>query len=432
MKELTQPLLESITSHRLPGIDLETGAVYPFYDGLSIANLPASVCTWLGARPLGRPFQETLLHSVSRRFKHVVLVLVDGLGLRFFRDFLNSGGGGHIADVGELWNGLLDEATLAPLTSVAPSTTSAALTSLWTGLTPAGHGVAGYEMWLKEYGILANLILHAPTSFQGESGILTRAGFHPDQFLKVPMLGSHLAANGITPRAFLPVSLVRSTLSQMLTGDAEVHPYRTMGDLWVSLRHTFDRQDGPPSYTYVYWSDLDTLGHLYGPDDERIWMEFASFATHFAWFVRELQRKQRGDVLILLSADHGQMLTPKSAHFELKNHPAMTDCLVMSPSGETRLAYLYLRPGREKQLRDYIEATWPGSFKLTPSGDALAAGLFGPDKVHPRLADRIGDLTAVSQGKAYWWWANKENHLLGRHGGLSAEEMLVPLVMFQA
>jgi hypothetical protein len=26
------------------------------------------------------------------------------------------------------------------------------------------------------------------------------------------------------------------------------------------------------------------------------------------------------------------------------------------------------------------------------------------------------------------WWANKENPLIGRHGGLSSEEMLVPLL----
>ena len=35
---------------------------------------------------------------------------------------------------------------------------------------------------------------------------------------------------------------------------------------------------------------------------------------------------------------------------------------------------------------------------------------------------------AVAKGSAYWWWANAENALYGRHGGLSADEMLVPLL----
>jgi hypothetical protein len=33
----------------------------------------------------------------------------------------------------------------------------------------------------------------------------------------------------------------------------------------------------------------------------------------------------------------------------------------------------------------------------------------------------------VVTGGASWWWADRENNLLGRHGRLSAEETLIPL-----
>ena len=60
--------------------------------------------------------------------------------------------------------------------------------------------------------------------------------------------------------------------------------------------------------------------------------------------------------------------------------------------------------------------------------EAVAKGLFGPGKPNPHLADRLGDLIVVARKDAYLWWADKENPLIGQHGGLSAEEMVVPLL----
>jgi hypothetical protein len=61
------------------------------------------------------------------------------------------------------------------------------------------------------------------------------------------------------------------------------------------------------------------------------------------------------------------------------------------------------------------------------SADAIQQGLFGNGTHHPMLADRLGDWILIPQNDAYlWWWWQKENPLLGRHGGLSPQEMLVP------
>jgi len=58
----------------------------------------------------------------------------------------------------------------------------------------------------------------------------------------------------------------------------------------------------------------------------------------------------------------------------------------------------------------------------------VAKGLFGPGKPHPFLSDRLGDLVVAARNGAYMWWAEKENPLIGRHGGLSVDEMIVPLL----
>ena len=74
-----------------------------------------------------------------------------------------------------------------------------------------------------------------------------------------------------------------------------------------------------------------------------------------------------------------------------------------------------------------MDTVFPGTFHLLRSEDALQAGLFGP-VVSAQTRERLGDLVGLAQGSSYLWWAAKENILLGRHGGLTEQEMLVPLV----
>ena len=81
-----------------------------------------------------------------------------------------------------------------------------------------------------------------------------------------------------------------------------------------------------------------------------------------------------------------------------------------------------------KSVKDYIENTWPDQFCTINPEEAVTGGLFGAGPIHPEIYNRLGDLIVAAKGHAYWWWANKPNPLIGRHGGLSAEEMLVPFL----
>jgi predicted AlkP superfamily pyrophosphatase or phosphodiesterase len=315
---------------------------------------------------------------------------------------------------------------LLPLTSVVPSTTATALTSLWTGRTPAEHGVLGYEMWLKEYSLSANMILHSPAFFQGDVGSLGKSGFNPLTFLPVPTLGPHLAAHGIPTYAFQHFAIAFSGLSSMLFPSVNVRPYRTASDLWVSLPAHLQAHAGERAFTYIYWDELDELSHRFGPNDVRVELEFANFTSLVEHFLNTMIGS-RGETLLLVTADHGHIHTPKSPRFELRNHPELTSSLHMLPSGESRFAYLYIKPGCEGKVREYLERALPEQFIMLASEAVVQSGLLGGGRPHPGLADRTGDYVLIAQEAAYLWWANKENFMLGRHGGLSTIEMQIPL-----
>lgn len=417
MPDLISTVMPHLNSHRIRGINAGSGALYPEYSGYSLANLPASVCAWLGAPGFGdSPLDSAYTTTLKDRYRHVVVTVVDALGLDLFLQLIDR----------DPWQGWLSHALLAPLTSVTPSTTASALTTLWTGAPPSMHGVLGYEMWLKEYGMIANMILQAPAAFNGESGSLQRAGFSPLEFLPVPTLGSYLTARGVDVFALQPIAIVRSGLSTMLLGGANVLGYRNLSDLWITLKSLLEQQQGKTTYTYIYWGDLDELSHRHGPADERIKLEFDAFSRGVEWFVAHRQPSAQRDTLWIILADHGQIPTPVNPRFELRNHPPLLDDLVMVPSGENRLPYFFLRPGHADRVRDYIEQAWPGEFQVMPSATTLEAGLFGSGTPYARTAERLGDWMLLPQADAYLWWADRPNTMLARHGGLSRQEMLVP------
>ena len=425
MHDFTPQLLPRLREQRLAGLELDSDFIYPDYTGTTLANLPAGICTWLdvptlgGLPPLAPAWMEAL--GASPQVDHVVLLLVDGLGLDWFQHALEQGAGPG-------WASVMKEAVLTPLTSIVPSTTTSALTTLWTGVPTAQHGITGYEMWLKEYGMVSNMIALSPTAFRGESGALRRAGVQPEAFLPVPTLGPHLKAHGVQVQAVMHQSLAHSALSSMHLREVKVVPYLTQSDLWVTLAAQALAPPAARTYTYIYFGNVDELEHRFGPEDERVQLEFEMFGLMLERFLARRVRGSSGKTLFLITADHGHMGTPRSASFELRRHAGLSDCLSMKPSGENRLAYLYLRPGREEQLRQYVARTWPGQFSLLPAAQALESGLFGPPPHHPAIAERLGDLILFSHGSAYWWWADHDNGMLGRHGGLTPTEMLVPLI----
>jgi hypothetical protein len=422
MPDLTSTILPVLTSHRMPGLDPGADTVHPHYSGLSLLNLAASLDRWLGL-PAGphAPIQLQALDSLAEGARQIVVCLLDALSLSRFTGWLEG--------PGRPLRKMVDDGLLASLTSVVPSTTTSALTTLWTGRSPAEHGILGYELMLREYGLIANMITLAPAVFDNQRGLLERAGVHPQSLLPVPTLGTRLTQTGIEAHAFIGNSIRGSGLSRMHYADTTLHGFGSPADLWHSLRELVGRPPQGKRFAWAYYSGVDALSHVHGPDSDLVRAEFEFFVRAMVdLFVRPLECSTGRDVLLLLLSDHGQVATAIQPRYHLSHHPGFARRLHFSPTGEARLPYLYLKPGQAEAVDQYIAREWPGAFTKLDSGDALRAGLFGPGTPCEQAASRLGDTVLISHGPAYLWWADKPDTLLGRHGSLSAEEMLVPLL----
>ncbi len=426
MKTLFDKTLSQILDHKLEGIPRYDQQIHPHYDGFSIANIPASICAWLDC-PLsfGQTLDDTIRQNLKKSYQHIIFVVVDGLGLDFLQNCQKH------QQFSLNWNAILNDCLLLPLTSISPSTTSAALTTFWTGRLPAAHGIIGYELFLKEIGLIANMIKHSVSAFPNESGTLVKAGFDPKTFLPVSTLGNHFDKHCIQSYALQHESIAESGLSRMFLNGTQTLPYQTLTELWQLTWDILQENRSSKSYSYLYWGELDTLSHHTGPNRMELVQQWQSFTKYFTDFVLRFGSQKKGNVLLILTADHGQITSEILPEYELANHPDLMHHLLMNPSGESRMPYLFIKPGHEKAVHGYLNNHWDKQFSMVPSSKVLSSGLLGRGQPYQGTVDRIGQFVVFPKDNAYWWWVNKENHLLGRHGGLSRSEMLVPFIALE-
>ncbi len=136
-------VLPRLTSDSLRGITGVDEFLMPSYSGFGLANVTPTIAYWLKAGQLPAPIlDQSILANFQDHYQNVILVLVDALGYNQLLRLMNEG-------KAPLWQKQLEKGNLFPLTSITPSTTATALTTIWTGTTPNQHGVIGYEMWHK-------------------------------------------------------------------------------------------------------------------------------------------------------------------------------------------------------------------------------------------------------------------------------------------
>jgi len=414
----------AITSKHIHQVLKNGDFIAPEYGDGSILNIPASAAYLMDVPGFKHnSVDQRLLDPIRDGVKNVILVLMDALAFHRLEKWLAE-------DDNLPWHKVLQNGFLAPATSICPSTTCAAITSYWTDSSAAEHGVMGYEMWLKEFGITANMISHKPITYRQPGGDLTLAGFDPENYLSVKPSSKLFLDHGVEVHAFQHYAIINSGLSRMFMQYADRHAISSAPDLWISIRELLETKKDTSKYIWAYWDRLDGISHLHGPDSERAKAEFMDFSRNFEiYFLDRLDHDIKKDTVVMLAADHGQITTDNTDNnYDLKNHPDFIDMLHMTPTGENRLAYLHIRPGKVDAVKDYIQQNWPDQFCTIDPEEAVTGGLFGAGPIHPEIYNRVGDLIVAAKGNAYWWWANKTNPLIGRHGGLSAEEMLVPFL----
>jgi hypothetical protein len=327
------------------------------------------------------------------------VLLVDGLG-----DLLLRERAGHAPFL----RSQLDRARV--LTAGFPTTTATSMGSLGTGLSPGGHGLVGYEVLVPERDELLNELSWEPP-------------VDPRRWQPETTCFQHAAAAGVEVVRIGPGYFDGSGLTEAAL----------RGGRFVSAESLDDRVDAalvalrsaPRTLVYVYWGDVDKVGHVSGCES---W-EWGEELARVDLAVRRLAAGLPRDATLHVTADHGMVDVPHHQRIDLA-HDGELARGVRHAGGEPRCVQLYCDPDAAPAVLATWAARLAGRAYVLSRADAVAAGWFGV--VAPHVLDRIGDVVvACRPGLAVVDSRRMRPKLLalvGLHGSLTPAESLVPLI----
>ena len=420
-------IVARLYAHTLPGLEAilpQPEYVMPHYGGLGIANLPATIAALLDAGLPGAcpPLERELWADWCAGLQRIILVVIDALGYLQLQAALS--GSGPL-----VFQRLAEAGRLVPITSTFPSTTNTVLTTLWTGRSPAAHGVLAYELYLRELGVAASALFFWPVHHR-KRDVLTEWGLEADTFVPAPSLAEQLSAQEIDTYVLISKAYASSFLSRIHSrGTRETIGFAAAADMWLELPRLIERQRDKKLFVTAYWDTMDGITHRCGPDDDAWSLELRGISSMMEMaFLDRLTPAQRKGTLLLITADHGGVQTPPREAVQLDDHPALRDALTLPPVGESRVPFLYARPDTLAPAQAYLRCNLGHAFATLTREQVLSSGLLGPGEMAGETPHRLGDLVCVAHGSHYLAREKRQLDMLGRHGGLSPSEMLVPLL----
>lgn len=381
---------------------------FPNYQGGGILNLMSSLALGLGGPGTGHAPLDLLPRERVARARQVLLLIIDGLG----HDYLLSR-----APQGPLRQGLAGR-----ISTVAPSTTAAAITSFLTGQPPARHGFTGWFTWLRELGCVTTIL---PFVTRHGGLPLGETGPGPGELSGAGPLFDPLP---VECHAVCPDYIATSLYTRAFAGKARIHAYGNLGEFLNRVAGLL-RAPGERRYVYAYWPQLDHLAHEHGIGGTAVAHHFTELDAAFG---RLLDALAGTDTLVVASADHGFVDSPPDRQIHLADHPELARCLTLPLCGEPRCTFCYVHPRHKGRFEDYVNTHLDAQTQCFPSHDLLERGLFGPGVPDPRVEERIGDYVLVMRDNYLLkdrLPSEKPYHHLGVHGGLSAAELYVPLIL---
>ncbi len=395
----------------------EPGMVLPDYAEYSICNIAPLIHQNFG---LANRCPDCLQPLLDRKYKRILLLILDALGWNQVHHFLP-----HLPPLQRIY----ERAQVLPLTVPFPSTTTVALTGIYTGLTPVEHGISGHMVYLRELGAVVDILKFSPVG-EPRRDVYAERGVDVRQLFPVTTVFQPLREAGLEAMSITRAQFTNTALGRLHHVGAEVRGYLCGADLFVLMRKALQKRTGPGLIS-VYWDEVDMLSHEYGPFSQ---MVRASIDRFFYSLEREildrLTDEEREDTLLLMVADHGQTTCHPEEAVYLGEQRRLWDLCMLPPAGQSRSAYLYANQGEFMALGEEL-GHFEDRLMIRSSEEALRAGLFGPPEHRHRIRRRVGDYLALGRKGSQVLGVEvlrDQEAPRGRHGSLSEDEMLVPLL----
>ena len=320
--------------------------------------------------------------------KNVVLILCDGMGSIISEANLNK-------------NDFLIKNRINTISSVYPPTTTAATTSLDSGLYPCEHGWLGWDLYVKPIDKIVTMFLNTlkDSNKQAKDYSVTDKYFKYKSIIE-SINEKHKAYSFATFKHALP------------------NPFQFILDKALELCNKDEKK-----YIYLYNDQPDALCHELGYEDERVVNLYRRINDQIRNFCNSVV-----DTTVIVVADHGHITCEPIPLSEYKD---IFSTLKMDTSIEGRTCNFFIKENKKEEFVKLFNKYFKEDFILLTKEEILEKNIFGYGTYHPLFKDSLGDFLAIATSNKYFRYNENSVLLKSMHAGPLDIETKVPLIVYK-
>lgn len=319
---------------------------------------------------------------------NIVVILFDGMGSRILDKTLSP-------------EAFFIQNKVKEITTVFPATTTAATTSIRTGLNPVEHGWLGWNTYIKPIDKTITLFRNCE---KGKDDICK-------EFLNVKnKLVTTTIVNEINNNQKY------KAIELFSFGD---NPYKDLDDMLNIIKE--ETKKPGKKYIYAYDDEPDSTMHDFGP-----------FSPEVKHLIEERNQKVEElcnsleDTLLIVIADHGHI---KVDNIYLENYPEITNMLERTTSLEQRAVSFKIKQNQKEQFEQEFNKNFGEWFNLYPKEELINSQLFGDGTPNELFESAIGDYIALAKNSNKCLVGVGDEALFSQHAGYTDDEVYIPVII---
>ncbi len=361
----------------------------PEYLGACVTNIIPALLGPGGTEALPAFFPE-----VARGANQVVLLVVDGLGWHQLQDRIHRQPA-CAPTFAEMQGG--------SITTIAPTTTVTALTSIATGVAPGEHGLIGYRIDFA--GRVVQMLRWADDRGDARRRLTPR-----DVQPCPPFMGASIPV--LSKAEFDGTAFTEAHLREQ-----KMLSWRAASSMAVEVGSLLARGE---KFVYCYYDGVDKIAH------ERGFGEFYDAEVLAAdRIIADIASSLPKGAVLLVTADHGQVMVGGNT---MPLSPDVTRHLAHQ-SGEGRFRWLHVNSGRIDEVVAAARSHHGHVAWVMTRDEMIDAGYFGP-RVTDVVRRRMGDVAVMARADVSFDDPADKTYfeLQCRHGSLTSAEIDVPFL----
>lgn len=322
-------------------------------------------------------------------YKNVVVILCDGMGSKILDKHLNK-------------DKFLQKNKVRNLNSVYPATTTAATTSILTGLNPCEHGWLGWDIYVKPIDKIVTMFLNTikDSEIQAEDYSVCQK-YYPFE--------------NITERINKNTEYYSKIIFPF--GD---NCYTDFDNMLEKIIEECNKKN--KNYIYAYYENPDELMHEFGTDNKLVKDNINTINEKLQIFSNKLE-----DTLLIITADHGHI---NCKPIIIEKNKKIFNLLESDIWLEGRLTSFKVDKKNHAEFVNRFNECYLKDFILMTKEDVISQKLFGDGYETKYFYDSIGDFISLAIGDKYFQYKDDQSFVFKScHAGITDDEMLIPLIL---